>query len=301
MALSRIDQDELLSTLYALDNLQPFAAFLERLRRRTRAGEAVLLTCSSIGNWDTYASRTSNAAAITPLPRGLLQSLRSGRVYDLEELGDEGYGRIIRASSHRSDVWIGIRSVTSGCFEASDAALLSALSSHAATAVTNIARLHDSQVELAAANEALDRAGVGWAVLDDYGEAGAGRTLDVSPRQRAALVNGVKGGARVAVAGEAIALPFAAGDRGTALALFRKPVQPIDRAAAFAAAYGLTGAEARMAIALAEGASIVEAAARLKLTEQTARHYSKRLYAATGARGQADLVRLVWNSVAALA
>lgn len=56
-----------------------------------------------------------------------------------------------------------------------------------------------------------------------------------------------------------------------------------------------------MAVALAEGASIVEAAAMLGITEQTARHYSKRLYAATGTRGQAELVRLVWSSVAALA
>ncbi|WP_246359578.1 helix-turn-helix transcriptional regulator [Sphingomonas yantingensis] len=301
MVLSRIDQDELLGALYALDDIQPFAAFLERLRRRTHAREAVLLTRSVTSGWKSHVSRISNATALPPVPRGLLQTLRSGRLYDFEELGEGGSGRIIRASNHRNDVWIGIRGGASDCFGAPDGALLSALSSHAAIAVSNMARLRDSQIELAAANAALDRAGVGWAVLDEYGEAVTGQNHDVSSRQRAALVNGVNDGARVAVAGQAIAIPFAAGGRGAALALFREPVQSIDRAAAFAAAYGLTGAESRMAIALAEGASIVEAAARLNLTEQTARHYSKRLYAATGARGQAELVRLVWTSVAALA
>lgn len=301
MVLSRIDQDELLSALYTLDDIQPFATFLERLRRRTHAREAILLTNGVPSGWKSHVSRILDAIVLPPVPRGLLQTLRSGRLYDFEELGEGGSGRIIRASSHRNDVWLGIRGGASDSFEASDGALLSALSSHAAIAVTNMARLRDSRIELAAANAALDRAGVGWAVLDEHGEAGAGQNLDVSPRQRAALVNGVKDEARVAVSGQAIAIPFAAGGRGAALALFRKPVQSIDRAAAFAAAYGLTAAESRMAIALAEGASIVEAAARLNLTEQTARHYSKRLYAATGARGQAELVRLVWTSVAALA
>lgn len=301
MVLSRVDQDELLTTLYAINDSAPFATFLERLRRRTQAREAILITCSSSSGWKSYVSRAFNLAPLPLLSRQLLQSVRSGRLYDLETLSEAEHGKLIRASSSRSDVWLGIRGGVSDAFDAADGALLSALLTHVVIAVANLMRIHDGQVELAAASAALDRAGVGWAVLDRLGEAGAGLSLDASSRQRAVLVEGVRTGARVAAAGQTIALPFAPGGRSAALALFRKPVQPIDRAAAFAAAYGLTGAEARMAVALAEGASIVEAAAMLGITEQTARHYSKRLYAATGTRGQAELVRLVWSSVAALA
>jgi DNA-binding CsgD family transcriptional regulator len=47
--------------------------------------------------------------------------------------------------------------------------------------------------------------------------------------------------------------------------------------------------------------SIAEAAAELGLSVESARTYSKRIYAKTGARGQADLVRFVHRSVLTLA
>lgn len=65
--------------------------------------------------------------------------------------------------------------------------------------------------------------------------------------------------------------------------------------------YGLSAREAALAVALSRGETIVEAGARLHLTVETARNYSKRIYAKTGARGQADLVRLVLTGLAALA
>ena len=65
--------------------------------------------------------------------------------------------------------------------------------------------------------------------------------------------------------------------------------------------FGLSGSEAGLALALSRGRSIAEAAAELGLTVETARNYSKRIYAKTGTRGQADLVRLILASVVALA
>jgi DNA-binding CsgD family transcriptional regulator len=64
--------------------------------------------------------------------------------------------------------------------------------------------------------------------------------------------------------------------------------------------FSLTRSEARIALALSRGRTIAEAAGELGLTLETARNYSKKIYAKTGARGQADLVRIILASVIAL-
>ncbi|MCP1470265.1 DNA-binding CsgD family transcriptional regulator [Sphingobium sp. OAS761] len=64
--------------------------------------------------------------------------------------------------------------------------------------------------------------------------------------------------------------------------------------------FGLTRSEALLAARIAEGDSIVQAADALSLTPETARNYSKRIYAKTGTRGQADLVRLLLGGVSVL-
>lgn len=65
--------------------------------------------------------------------------------------------------------------------------------------------------------------------------------------------------------------------------------------------FGLTAAEARLAALLADGMSLAEAAAALAISEGSARTYSKRIFAKIGVSRQAELVRLVLKSVAALA
>ncbi len=65
--------------------------------------------------------------------------------------------------------------------------------------------------------------------------------------------------------------------------------------------FDLIPSEARLALALSRGMSIAEAAIELGLTVESARTYSKRIYAKTGARGQADLVRFIHRSVLAIA
>lgn len=64
--------------------------------------------------------------------------------------------------------------------------------------------------------------------------------------------------------------------------------------------FGLTASEARLALALSQGRKIAEAGRELGLTLETARNYSKRIYAKTGTRGQADLIRIILTSVIAL-
>ncbi|MEJ7927581.1 LuxR family transcriptional regulator [Sphingobium sp. AN641] len=65
--------------------------------------------------------------------------------------------------------------------------------------------------------------------------------------------------------------------------------------------YGLSHNEASLAYGLATGESIGEAGRRLHLTSETARIYSKRVYAKTGTKGQVDLVRMVMAGLAPFA
>jgi len=57
--------------------------------------------------------------------------------------------------------------------------------------------------------------------------------------------------------------------------------------------FGLLPSEARLAAALAGGDSLAEAAVHLGLTIETARTYSKKVFAKTGTRGQTDLVHRI--------
>lgn len=65
--------------------------------------------------------------------------------------------------------------------------------------------------------------------------------------------------------------------------------------------FGLTRSEARFALKLSQGRTIAETGRELGLTIESARIYSKRVYAKTGVRGHAELVRLILTSVIALA
>jgi len=57
--------------------------------------------------------------------------------------------------------------------------------------------------------------------------------------------------------------------------------------------YALTAAEARIAGALATGASLKEIAGRHEMSYETARLHLKHIFAKTGTHRQADLVRLL--------
>jgi DNA-binding CsgD family transcriptional regulator len=72
-------------------------------------------------------------------------------------------------------------------------------------------------------------------------------------------------------------------------------------AAVLARQFGLSAREAALAESLSRGVALIEAGRALQLTPETTRNYSKRIYAKTGASGQADLVRLVLTSLAPLA
>ncbi|MDR2858719.1 MAG: LuxR family transcriptional regulator, partial [Novosphingobium sp.] len=68
-----------------------------------------------------------------------------------------------------------------------------------------------------------------------------------------------------------------------------------------AATLGLSEREGALAEGISRGLSILEAGHALQLTPETARNYTKRIYAKTGASGQADLVRLLLTGLSPFA
>jgi DNA-binding CsgD family transcriptional regulator len=65
--------------------------------------------------------------------------------------------------------------------------------------------------------------------------------------------------------------------------------------------FGLAPAEARLAILLGEGLTLREAAAKMGITENSVRSYSKNIFHKTGLNRQAEIVRLIQRSMALFA
>jgi DNA-binding CsgD family transcriptional regulator len=78
------------------------------------------------------------------------------------------------------------------------------------------------------------------------------------------------------------------------------PALSLERAQRLAELHALPRREAELAIRVSGGASIAEAAEDMGLTLETARNYTKRIYARLGVRGQAELATLVCTGGAAL-
>lgn len=324
--LTSADETDLLLPLFDSDRgPAPFAGFLARLLRRARVDHAALVL------------EDEAFLAGQPAP-GLVRQireagLRPGRVYALSELGAAavpgseaaelelvvGDARVLRLAVGGVPAWLVIASA--GECSAADAALLSALGPYVAIALTQYRAARSHAARERAASVALDRAGAGWVLFD-----GDGRVVAADPalagRAEAAGLR-LRAGDRIAGVAAAIAGRRAGG--GSALTIHAAPriealLVPSDVPGAaalalcrfardtagashrnFAELSGLPPREAEFAVALARGASIAEAGAALGLTLETARNYSKQVYAKLGLRGQADLVRRFYESGASLA
>jgi DNA-binding CsgD family transcriptional regulator len=67
---------------------------------------------------------------------------------------------------------------------------------------------------------------------------------------------------------------------------------PTDRTAALRSAYGLTPTEAHLVQSISEGASLKKIASARQITYETVRTHLRRILSKTGARRQAELVRI---------
>jgi DNA-binding CsgD family transcriptional regulator len=246
------------------------------------------------------------------------------------QVADARFIRVMARGEH--DLWLILLQERIE-FGAGDSALLSSLAPHLAAAVNTLAELHALRLRMAIAEEGLALLGVGQASLDREGrviasDAAFASALDAHAGERPALpARGAQTLAeacaelaaappparRVIAAAESDgsdlllrpAIPMDDGLPSTiaATAALRGPRRedPASGARAIARLYGLSDREAALAEAISRGASIVEAGAALHLSQETARNYTKRIYAKTGVSGQADLVRLLLSGLAPLA
>lgn len=241
------------------------------------------------------------------------------------------YGRWLRITAPgAADAWFVLVRERED-FTASAVATLTAIAPHFAAALRTFGALVAQRLQTALAQDSLTRLGVGQLAFDASARVMAadreaerllsfsvepdlalGRRLQLMPetgRQLEARCAELA----AAPAGSTAVLPLDARDdlwlllRKADLALEGPHAAPAvigtlrrDRRenarsaiAALAAIHGLSKHEAALAHALSMGETIVEAGQRLRLTKETARNYSKRIYAKTGASGQADLVRML--------
>lgn len=280
--------------------------FLKALLRRTSAAQVALFARTAsmapsvhlhraVGQEPGMAKLSLDEFATL----GLLQqnALRPGRVYALEELLAPGhpaqraalarrgiaYGRFLHVTTREDNhVWL-VLAHDRHDFTASDSALLSSLGPPLALALTMLAREEAWQMRAEIAESTLARLGIVQALVADETRPPAGAPP--------ALLR--------PISGTSTALPRSA----SAIRITRAPAEPNRQGStrAIAEDLGISLREAALAEALSRGRTIVEAGADLQLTPETARNYTKRIYAKTGLTGQADLVRRVLTGLAPLA
>lgn len=217
---------------------------------------------------------------------------------------------------------------------AADSALLSNLAPYVEEALRAHVELERNRIRASVSVQGLARSATAWMVMDREArvlsidprlDAWMRDTLDYSPRIGERLRDlGVQAERELMAAAahftgeepgpprplllfehprlEALLTSTTDMPRRSMLVLCRLPnARTPESADRLARLFDLPRREAELAIALNEGLSIAEAAERMGLTLETARNYSKRLYAKLGVRGQAELVRLVSDSVAVMA
>jgi len=249
---------------------------------------------------------------------------------------DVRFARIMRvAEPNGGQIWISLGRKDSN-FSASDGALLGALANHLAIAAGTHSELERQRLKAGISADAIMRLNFGWFMLDGSGriidmseQAEAlvqeAQTLRKSPdgrlvAERADAQGVLRQFVKMRQAGESVVRTVHLSDEPWLDMLLTNPpanlpgaIQPVaiafvhgersssaERSDHLANLFGLTIQEARLALHISHGVTIREAATLLGLTHETARLYSKRIYAKTGTRGQADLVRLILASIVAL-
>jgi len=250
-----------------------------------------------------------------------------------------GFGRWLRLSADGvADAWIMIVRERED-FSSAAVAALSAIGPPLTSALRTFVALNQQRLQAAMAQSALRQLGIGQVALDANGRVMAADQLaannlsfsdapDGTATRRLLLPKSVQteleancaAMARAAAPSQAPAtirisetvrlllkpweLPLPPGcTKPAAIGTLRLDHREDERPGAMLLRqlYDLSGNEAALAEKLSRGQTIVEAGQQLHLTDETARNYSKRLYAKTGARGQADLVRKILTGLAPLA
>ncbi|MCT2401058.1 helix-turn-helix transcriptional regulator [Novosphingobium mangrovi (ex Huang et al. 2023)] len=362
MALTSRDETDLLLPLFrGLSGNEGFSAFLETLRRRTRAEYIGLIQRTGNGaharihEYHAGIDLRARAQQSDPLDAHALDrfhydGLRPGRVYSIAEFTDhDPVFRIERAQRMQrlgiadervvriadiGDVSTWLIMARARSCSAADSALLSNLAPYVEEALKARVELEKNRVRASVSVQGLARSATAWMVLDRDA-----RLLSIDPRldtwMQETLGYRPRIGERLRDLGVqaerelmAAAAHFTSDEPGSPrpLLLFDDPrlealltsttdmpqrsmlvlcrlpnARTKESVERLAHLFDLPRREAELAVALNKGLSIAEAAESMGLTLETARNYSKRLYAKLGVRGQAELVRLVSDSVAVMA
>ena len=227
-----------------------------------------------------------------------------------------------------------------GAFADDELKAIESLTPHFSSALHIFATLKNAQLERDVYQEAVESAAIGTILLDEPGhvvriDAAAARILNrnsaisvdrgrLRAKSRAvdALLQETIAAASHNAGGTSFSRALRVDDEGQLSVLVRgiapDSVPALEKATAavvyltdsrFASTatvqrlsdlFKLSPAEAALALQLARGRTLTEAAVALNLSEQTARTYSKHVFSKTGTHRQAELVRLILTSVAHL-
>ena len=250
-----------------------------------------------------------------PDPRALpagLAGLRLGRVYTGEELsvrialdGPVHSGSDCRAIGLRltdQTGWL-LLERDKRQFRAVDSALLTAIAPHVELAATQAAAKAAHMASAARSNAVARKLGVGWLqfgappdpiAMDGIAQALIARLghFPTAPMERDRTLT-------IPLA-PWLEMLWSPGAENTGMAYLRATDTPLPPPQIIAQCLGLTLSEARLVRALGMGATLTEAAAQLGLTVETARAYSRQVFAKTGLRGQPALMRRLWTSALVL-
>lgn len=246
-----------------------------------------------------------------PMPE-ILTGLRLRRVYTGEELVDRAPALrgLAAAADHRA---IGLRLSDGvgwlvamrqrGMFRAVDSAMLTALVPHLEQAWHIAARFAELSGQATQAEAMARRIGVGYVDFDVRGlpvaRDSVARDLLARMRQVPTLPRSMGQTALLSIPPDLDMLCRRRPD-GRVEGVLRASQHALPAPDVLAEALHLTLTEARLVRALAQGATLAEAAQALGLTLETVRYYSKQVYAKTGVRGQPDLMRRIWTSALVL-
>ncbi|MDZ7904906.1 MAG: hypothetical protein U5N55_03400 [Cypionkella sp.] len=296
---------EVLLSLYRnLGSNLPWAGFLRDLASHSGAEAAHLVLHQEAGGSAHFGAG--------PLPIGAdhMQRMRYLRAYSPDDFPAAMPFRALRTRvGSNGEAWI-ILSRSGGDLSASVSVLLGDLAPHLAQAAAQFWMHQHSLTARAAMQDLARRVGIGWAVLSAQGEVLAVHNappayvvadrLRLPPAVQKRLMMSLETGSNLALNltdMQALLVPLSISRAAAILYFMGRNTPSAGDETLLRDLFDLTRTEARFAARIAGGDSIAQAGEALNFTLQTARYYSKQLYAKLGAAGLPEAIRILENSV----
>jgi len=308
----RSDDSDILLMLYrSAQDAPAWAGFLRAVVARTGASAAHL-----VAQREGESPQNFGPGSV-PLASEILARMRYLRPYSGDDMAAAQPFRAMRVRVEGGgDAWV-IVARSGEDFASATSALLSGLAPHLALAVAQFWRQERALARDTAAQDMAARLGLSWVLLGANGAAImasdsvplgllVGEKLRLSAHVQRQVTQRISAYAESQTAGllafvlgprQALLVPFLGYGAIAMLYLLDVKQAPDQAWPALVEIFALTPNEARFAAELARGKSIAQAGEALNFTVETARHYSKQLYAKMGAAGQVEVVRRIENSV----